>query len=113
MGFFDSDSQTDIKNETNNQSSGAQDKATSISSGGDVTVTDGDAIQSMFEVTMAAMNGQQQAAENALGLNQKSLDFAESVKNPLGDNVKKLGLYFAVGTVLIFVVATVMPKFKG
>ena len=113
MGFFDSKSETTVKNETNNQSSGAQDQATSISSGGNVQITDGDAIQNMFQVTMAALNGQQQAAENALGLNETSLKFASSVKNPLGDNVKKLGLYFAVATVVVVVAAMALPKFKG
>ncbi len=112
MGFLDFSSSSSTKNidESRNVEGGAQDGSTSIVGGGSVSVVDGNAIQNMFSVTMAALEGQQLAAESALALNSNSLKFAEKVKNPLGDNVKKLGLYFAVGTVIIFVVATQLGR---
>ncbi len=121
MGFFDSKSSSNVETNTQNQSSGAQDEAVSIVSGGEVNFTDGNAIQNMFSVTMTALENQQKTAEDALGLNSsamafnnktlnKSLSFAEGIKNPSSDNLKKIGLYFAVATVLVVVAAS---QFKG
>lgn len=113
MGFFDSSSSSNTTNKTQNVSGGAQDGALSIVSSGDAdysytsNVTDGNAIQNMFDVTIKALSNQQALAENALGLNTKALDkslnFVESVKSPDSQNLKKIGLYFAVATVLIVI----------
>lgn len=107
MGILDFSSSSETRNidESRTVEGGAQDGSTSVVGGGAVTVTDGNAIQNMFQVTMAALKNQQKIADDALGLNESSLAFAEKVKNPLGDNVKRLGLYFTVATVIVFVAA--------
>lgn len=110
MGLFGSSSKSSTVNESQDISGGAQDEAINVSAGGNVNYTDGNAIQNSFDLAMTALNNQQKTAEGALGLNASSLVFAEKVKNPLGDNVKKLGLYFAVATVIIFVAATQFTK---
>jgi len=126
MGLFGSSSSSKTENNTQNVSGGAQDGALSIVAAGDANysysptsnvtknVTDADAINNMFKVTMAALDNQQKTAEDALGLNartidsnnqalDKSLNFVESVKNPDSSNYQKTILYFTVAAVVIVI----------